>query len=121
MQIKTLFLTKEVLITGRILMYDKYLSLIHIYHPQQQQLYNELQTENIDLIVESKEDTVRTGKGNKMCIRDRAVTVWYFFHICPASVPQSGTRTQKVYSMDGILPRPRRIWYVPAWKAWHFP
>ena len=36
-----------------------------VYHPQQQQLYNELQTENIDLIVESKEDTVRTGKGNR--------------------------------------------------------
>lgn len=36
-----------------------------VYHPQQQQLYNELQTENIDLIVDSKEDTVRTGKGNR--------------------------------------------------------
>ena len=36
-----------------------------VYHPQQQQLYNELQTENIDLIVNSKEDTVRTGKGNR--------------------------------------------------------
>ena len=35
-----------------------------VYHPQQQQLYNELQTENIDLIVKSKEDTVRTEKGN---------------------------------------------------------
>ena len=35
-----------------------------VYHPQQQ-LYNELQTENIDLIVNSKEDTVRTGKGNR--------------------------------------------------------
>lgn len=36
-----------------------------VYHPQQQQLYNELQTENIDLIVKSKEDTVRTEKGNR--------------------------------------------------------
>ena len=36
-----------------------------VYHPQQQQLYNELQTENIDLIVKSKEDTVRTERGNR--------------------------------------------------------
>lgn len=34
-----------------------------VYHPQQQQLYNELQTENIDLVMNMKEDTVTTGKG----------------------------------------------------------
>lgn len=34
-----------------------------VYHPQQQQLYNELQTENIDLVMNMKEDTVITGKG----------------------------------------------------------
>lgn len=35
-----------------------------VYHPQQQQLYNELQTENIDLIMEADSDTVLTGNGN---------------------------------------------------------
>ena len=35
-----------------------------VYHPQQQQLYNELQTENIDLIMDADSDTVLTGNGN---------------------------------------------------------
>lgn len=35
-----------------------------VYHPQQQQLYNELQTENIDLIMKSASDTVLSGEGN---------------------------------------------------------
>ena len=34
-----------------------------VYHPQQQQLYNELQTENIDLVMNAETDTVRTGNG----------------------------------------------------------
>ena len=34
-----------------------------VYHPQQQQLYNELQTENIDLIMSTDDDTVLTGTG----------------------------------------------------------
>lgn len=35
-----------------------------VYHPQQQQLYNELQTENISLIMDTDEDTVLTGTRN---------------------------------------------------------
>ena len=35
-----------------------------VYHPQQQQLYNELQTENISLIMDTDEDSVLTGTGN---------------------------------------------------------
>ena len=35
-----------------------------VYHPQQQQLYNELQTENISLIMNTDEDTVLTGTTN---------------------------------------------------------
>ena len=35
-----------------------------VYHPQQQQLYNELQTENISLIMDTDEDTVLTGTGS---------------------------------------------------------
>ena len=35
-----------------------------VYHPQQQQLYNELQTEDISLIMDTDEDTVLTGTGN---------------------------------------------------------
>lgn len=34
-----------------------------VYHPQQQQLYNELQTENIDLVMKAETDTFRTGSG----------------------------------------------------------
>ena len=50
-----------------------------VYHPQQQQLYNELQTENIDLITDTKDDTVRTGSGNKgklYCISRSNKTGW---------------------------------------------
>lgn len=32
-----------------------------VYHPQQQQLYNELQTENIDLVMSEESDTVTAG------------------------------------------------------------
>lgn len=35
-----------------------------VYHPQQQQLYNELQTENISLIMGTDQDTVLFGKGS---------------------------------------------------------
>lgn len=35
-----------------------------VYHPQQQQLYNELQTENIDAVMNADTDTVITGEGN---------------------------------------------------------
>ena len=35
-----------------------------VYHPQQQQLYNELQTENISLVMNTDEDTVLTGTTN---------------------------------------------------------
>ena len=35
-----------------------------VYHPQQQQLYNELQTENISLIMDTEDDTVLTGTGS---------------------------------------------------------
>lgn len=35
-----------------------------VYHPQQQQLYNELQTENIDLVMNAQSDTVVTGSGD---------------------------------------------------------
>lgn len=33
-----------------------------VYHPQQQQLYNELQTENISLVMNAKSDIVTVGK-----------------------------------------------------------
>lgn len=36
-----------------------------VYHPQQQQLYNELQTEKIQMIMDTDEDTVLTGAGNR--------------------------------------------------------
>ena len=35
-----------------------------VYHPQQQQLYNELQTENISQIMEADVDTLTVGKGD---------------------------------------------------------
>ena len=35
-----------------------------VYHPQQQQLYNELQTENISLIMNAKTEVVTAGKGD---------------------------------------------------------
>lgn len=35
-----------------------------VYHPQQQQLYNELQTENIEAVMNAKTDTVTVGEGD---------------------------------------------------------
>lgn len=35
-----------------------------VYHPQQQQLYNELQTENIDMVMNADSDTVLTDNGD---------------------------------------------------------
>ena len=35
-----------------------------VYHPSQQQLYNELQTENIDIVMNADTDTVVTGEDN---------------------------------------------------------
>lgn len=36
-----------------------------VYHPQQQQLYNELQTENIEVVMNADRDTVITGNGSQ--------------------------------------------------------
>lgn len=36
-----------------------------VYHPQQQQLYNELQTENIDMVMNAESDIVMTGQGSE--------------------------------------------------------
>lgn len=36
-----------------------------VYHPQQQQLYNELQTENIAVVLEAETDTVITGEDSE--------------------------------------------------------
>ena len=35
-----------------------------VYHPQQQQLYNELQTENIDLVMNTDKETLMDGRGD---------------------------------------------------------
>ena len=35
-----------------------------VYHPQQQQLYNELQTENIDLVMNTDKETLMDGSGD---------------------------------------------------------
>ena len=35
-----------------------------VYHPQQQQLYNELQTENIDIVMNADSDTVITDNSD---------------------------------------------------------
>ena len=35
-----------------------------VYHPQQQQLYNELQTENIDLVMNTDRETLMDGSGD---------------------------------------------------------
>ena len=48
---------------GYAFILDEYGNIV--YHPQQQQLYNELQTENIDLVMRSDSDTVLTGTGRK--------------------------------------------------------
>lgn len=50
-----------------------------VYHPQQQQLYNELQTENIDEVMQVGSDAVLTGTGNSgkvYCISKSEKTGW---------------------------------------------
>lgn len=49
--------------TGYVFIVDENGNIV--YHPQQQQLYNELQTENIDLVMNSKEDTVQADSGTE--------------------------------------------------------
>lgn len=49
--------------TGYVFILDENGNIV--YHPQQQQLYNELQTENIDLVMNAQEDTVQTGSGTE--------------------------------------------------------
>lgn len=49
--------------TGYVFIVDENGNIV--YHPQQQQLYNELQTENIDLVMNSGADTVQAKSGSE--------------------------------------------------------
>ncbi len=48
--------------TGYVFIVDQNGNIV--YHPQQQQLYNELQTENIDLVMQAESDTVQANSGS---------------------------------------------------------
>lgn len=78
-----------------------------VYHPQQQQLYNELQTENIDLVMNIKEDTVTTGSGKdeKIYAISRSPKTGWTVVGCmnTAQLLKSSDGAKKVYLMTAVI------------------
>ena len=78
-----------------------------VYHPQQQQLYNELQTENISLIMDTDEDTVLTGTGNdgKLYSISRSVKTGWTVVDCTnvKELLSKSRQAQSVYVLTAII------------------
>ena len=78
-----------------------------VYHPQQQQLYNELQTENISLIMDTDEDTVLTGTGNdgKLYSISRSGKTGWTVVDCTSvrELLRKSRQAQSVYGLTAII------------------
>lgn len=78
-----------------------------VYHPQQQQLYNELQTENISLIMDTDEDTVLTGTGNdgKLYSTSRSGKTGWTVVDCTSvrELLRKSRQAQSVYVLTAII------------------
>lgn len=78
-----------------------------VYHPQQQQLYNELQTENISLIVNSESDTVLFGNeknGKLYSILRSDKTGWTVVDCTNVSDLLSKSRqAQSIYILTAVM------------------
>ncbi|MCD7866799.1 MAG: sensor histidine kinase [Clostridiales bacterium] len=78
-----------------------------VYHPHQQQLYNELQTENTELVMTAESDTVQTGSGSGeklYCISRSENTGWLVAGCMDvSSLLADSNRAQSIYVLTAIL------------------
>lgn len=78
-----------------------------VYHPQQQQLYNELQTENIDLVMNARTDTVQTGSGRngKLYTISRSMKTGWTVVGCmnTAELLRKSNQAQSIYVISAIV------------------
>ena len=78
-----------------------------VYHPSQQQLYNELQTENIDIVMNADTDTVVTGEGDDEKIYTLArseITGWTIVGCMNmAELLKSSKEANNIYVMTAIV------------------
>ncbi|MDO4273498.1 MAG: sensor histidine kinase [Eubacteriales bacterium] len=77
-----------------------------VYHPQQQQLYNELQTENIDLVMNADSDTVVTGgdNGKLYAISRSEKTGWTVVGCMNTQELFNGsTQAQSIYMITAVV------------------
>ena len=78
-----------------------------VYHPQQQQLYNELQTENISLVMNSDSDTVLTGtqKDGKLYSISRSEKTGWMVVDCTNvwDLLSKSRQAQSVYILTAIV------------------
>ena len=78
-----------------------------VYHPSQQQLYNELQTENIDIVMNADTDTVVTGEGDdeKIYTLARSETTGWTIVGCMnmAELLKSSKEANNIYVMTAIV------------------
>lgn len=78
-----------------------------VYHPSQQQLYNELQTENIDIVMNADTDTVVTGTGDdeKIYTFSRSETTGWTVVGCMnmAELLKDSREANKIYMLTAIV------------------
>lgn len=78
-----------------------------VYHPQQHQLYNELQTENIDLVMNARTDTVQTGSGRsgKLYTISRSEKTGWTVVGCmnTAELLRKSNQAQSIYVITAIM------------------
>ena len=78
-----------------------------VYHPQQQQLYNELQTENIGVVLEAETDTVITGSGSEerlYTISRSEKTGWTVVGcVYVEKLLEESNKAQSIYVLTAIL------------------
>ncbi|WP_373212956.1 cache domain-containing protein [Ruminococcus sp. 5_1_39BFAA] len=77
-----------------------------VYHPQQQQLYNELQTENIDLVMNADSETVTWGSGDnaKMYTLSRSEKTGWTVVGCMnmAELTRDSRKAQSIYVVMAV-------------------
>ncbi len=78
-----------------------------VYHPSQQQLYNELQTENIDIVMNADTDTVVTGTGDdeKIYTFSRSETTGWTVVGCMnmAELLKDSREANQIYMLTAIV------------------
>ena len=78
-----------------------------VYHPSQQQLYNELQTENIDIVMNADTDTLVTGTGDdeKIYTFSRSETTGWTVVGCMnmAELLKDSREANKIYMLTAIV------------------